>query len=101
MATGLICLVGASSRLATLGMGRAIWTAVVTVFCAFAAFRLLVAALLRILFERAGLMGSVNAHSKSCLLEMLMVVSMRLAFMERTGARASATHTALQYNVTV
>ena len=31
----------------------------------------------------------------------VMVVSMRLAFMERTGARASATHTALQYNITV
>ena len=31
----------------------------------------------------------------------IMVVSMRLAFMERTGTRASATHTALQYNITV
>ena len=31
----------------------------------------------------------------------IMVVSMRLAFMERTGARASAKHTALQYNITV
>ena len=31
----------------------------------------------------------------------IMVVSMRLAFMERTGDRAKATHTALQYNVTV
>ena len=31
----------------------------------------------------------------------VMVVSMRLAFMERTGKRASATHTALQYNITV
>ena len=31
----------------------------------------------------------------------IMVVSMRLAFMERTGARSSATHTALQYNITV
>ncbi len=31
----------------------------------------------------------------------VMVVSMRLAFMERTGSRASATHTALQYNITV
>ena len=31
----------------------------------------------------------------------IMVVSMRLAFMERTGKRASATHTALQYNITV
>lgn len=31
----------------------------------------------------------------------IMVVSMRLAFMERTGARAAATHTALQYNITV
>ena len=30
----------------------------------------------------------------------LMVISMRLAFDERTGARASATHTALQYNLT-
>ena len=30
----------------------------------------------------------------------IMVVSMRLAFMERTGNRATATHTALQYNVT-
>ncbi|GEM_PF-3947560 len=30
-----------------------------------------------------------------------MVVSMRLAFMERTGARSTATHTALQYNITV
>jgi HK97 family phage major capsid protein len=30
----------------------------------------------------------------------IMVVSMRLAFMERTGSRATATHTALQYNVT-
>ena len=31
----------------------------------------------------------------------IMVVSMRLAFMERTGDRAKATHTALQYNITV
>ena len=31
----------------------------------------------------------------------IMVVSMRLAFMERTGARAAARHTALQYNITV
>ena len=31
----------------------------------------------------------------------VMVVSMRLAFMERSGDRASATHTALQYNITV
>ena len=31
----------------------------------------------------------------------IMVVSMRLAFMERTGARSTATHTALQYNITV
>ncbi len=31
----------------------------------------------------------------------IMVVSMRLAFMERTGSRGSATHTALQYNITV
>ena len=30
----------------------------------------------------------------------IMVVSMRLAFMERTGARNQATHTALQYNIT-
>ena len=30
----------------------------------------------------------------------IMVVSMRLAFMERTGNRATATHTALQYNIT-
>ncbi len=30
----------------------------------------------------------------------VMVVSLRLAFAERTGQRASATHTALQYNVT-
>ena len=30
----------------------------------------------------------------------LMVVSMRIAFDERTGARSSATHTALQYNIT-
>ncbi|MBT4126605.1 MAG: phage major capsid protein [Chloroflexi bacterium] len=30
----------------------------------------------------------------------VMVVSMRIALSERTGARASATHTALQYNVT-
>ena len=29
-----------------------------------------------------------------------MVVSLRLAFAERTGKRSSATHTALQYNVT-
>ena len=31
----------------------------------------------------------------------IMVVSMRLAFMERTGNRGAATHTALQYNITV
>ena len=31
----------------------------------------------------------------------IMVVSMRLAFMERTGTRSSATHTALKYNITV
>ena len=31
----------------------------------------------------------------------IMVVSMRLAFMERTGKRSSAGHTALQYNITV
>ena len=31
----------------------------------------------------------------------IMVVSMRLAFMERTGKRSTATHTALQYNITV
>ena len=30
----------------------------------------------------------------------IMVISVRLAFMERTGNRASATHTALQYNIT-
>ena len=30
----------------------------------------------------------------------VMVVSMRLAFMERSGSRSSATHTALQYNIT-
>ncbi len=30
----------------------------------------------------------------------IMVVSMRLAFMERTGNRSKATHTALQYNIT-
>ena len=30
----------------------------------------------------------------------IMVVSMRLAFMERTGSRATAKHTALQYNIT-
>ena len=30
----------------------------------------------------------------------VMVVSLRLAFAERTGKRSSATHTALQYNVT-
>ena len=30
----------------------------------------------------------------------IMVISMRLAFMERSGNRATATHTALQYNVT-
>ena len=29
----------------------------------------------------------------------IMVVSMRLAFMERTGDRTAATHTALQYNI--
>ncbi len=31
----------------------------------------------------------------------IMVVSMRLAFMERTGKRSTAGHTALQYNITV
>ena len=31
----------------------------------------------------------------------IMVVSMRLAFMERTGKRSTATYTALQYNITV
>ncbi len=31
----------------------------------------------------------------------VMVVSMRIAFAERTGTRSSATHTALAYNVTV
>ncbi|MDA0734371.1 MAG: phage major capsid protein [Chloroflexi bacterium] len=30
----------------------------------------------------------------------IMVISMRLAFMERTGNRSTATHTALQYNIT-
>ena len=30
----------------------------------------------------------------------IMVISMRLAFMERTGSRSTATHTALQYNIT-
>ena len=30
----------------------------------------------------------------------IMVVSMRLAFAERTGSRSTATHTALQYNIT-
>ena len=30
----------------------------------------------------------------------VMVVSMRLAFAERSGTRSSATHTALQYNIT-
>jgi HK97 family phage major capsid protein len=30
----------------------------------------------------------------------IMVVSMRLAFMERTGSRSTATHTALHYNIT-
>ncbi len=30
----------------------------------------------------------------------IMVVSMRLAFMERTGSRSAAKHTALQYNIT-
>ncbi len=30
----------------------------------------------------------------------IMVISMRLAFMERSGNRATATHTALQYNIT-
>ena len=30
----------------------------------------------------------------------VMVVSLRLAFDERTGTRSSATHTALQYNIT-
>ena len=30
----------------------------------------------------------------------IMVISMRLAFMERTGNRATASHTALQYNIT-
>ena len=31
----------------------------------------------------------------------IMVVSMRLAFMERTGSRSTAKHTAMQYNITV
>ena len=30
----------------------------------------------------------------------VMVISFRLAFQERTGARATATHTAMQYNIT-
>jgi hypothetical protein len=30
----------------------------------------------------------------------VMVVSMRIALSERSGSRSSATHTALQYNVT-
>ena len=30
----------------------------------------------------------------------IMVVSIRLAFSERSGTRSSATHTALQYNIT-
>ena len=30
----------------------------------------------------------------------IMVISMRLAFSERSGTRSSATHTALQYNIT-
>ena len=30
----------------------------------------------------------------------IMVVSMRLSFVERSGARSNATHTALQYNIT-
>ena len=30
----------------------------------------------------------------------IMVISMRLAFMERSGSRSTATHTALQYNIT-
>ena len=30
----------------------------------------------------------------------IMVISMRLAFMERSGSRSSASHTALQYNIT-
>ena len=30
----------------------------------------------------------------------LMVVSMRIAFAERSGTRSSATHTSLQYNIT-
>ena len=30
----------------------------------------------------------------------VMVVSMRIAFAERTGNRSTATHTALQYNIT-
>ena len=30
----------------------------------------------------------------------IMVVSMRLAFAERSGTRSSATHSALQYNIT-
>ncbi len=30
----------------------------------------------------------------------IMVISMRLAFMERSGNRSTANHTALQYNIT-
>ena len=30
----------------------------------------------------------------------IMVVSLRIAFAERTGSRSTATHTALQYNIT-
>ena len=30
----------------------------------------------------------------------VMVISFRLAFQERTGVRATATHTAMQYNIT-
>ena len=82
-------------------MGRVIWTELEPAFCALAGLRFPVLVLLGILLERAALMGSLNAHSKSCLLGTLMVVSMRLAFMERTGDRAKATHTALQYNITV
>ena len=30
----------------------------------------------------------------------IMVISVRIAFAERTGTRSTATHTALQYNIT-
>lgn len=87
MATGLICSVGASSRSAALGIFMVAWTGTLAAFCAFVAFRLPVAALLRVLLERAVLMGSVNAHSKSCLLGMVMVL-LRGQRVKRMGLRA-------------